>query len=176
MAQDMGDFRAQFIFRAAVQQDRLTVQADFVRRHHLVSASSLGQGDAVVKTEQLGGVASVRQAQCGGIGPLLDHDLHVAKLIAKLSGESIPRLFRQPVERLCIHTSLLYREVERRSLAVVHGFGADVPAVVDIPLPDGAWKITDMLHANGDGAVLADGMLHVALDGDFTAAVVHLTD
>jgi alpha-galactosidase len=88
----------------------------------------------------------------------------------------------------------------QQTLVVAHSFGGDAPPSVNVPLPDGQWRVAEALAAQGytpavDGISLhapmagtlaemlaapsnkpaVDGMsLNIPIEGEFAASVVHL--
>jgi len=62
----------------------------------------------------------------------------------------------------------------REVLAVAHGFGGDVPPVIEAPLPPGQWRIAGQFHANRSDARVSGDRLTIPLDGAWSSSAVHL--
>ena len=103
VAEDMLGHRPYLLPIAALEQYRLPVNADLIRRHQGVTLVPMGQWDAMIKTEQLTGMMNTCQLHSRLIRPFFNHDRHIVHPLAEISGQLRNRFVDQLFEVIDFH-------------------------------------------------------------------------
>jgi hypothetical protein len=103
VADDVLNRRTRLRFGAALQEDRLTVDADLVRQDEVVTLAAFGERNAVIKAQERGGMTYPGQPQRLAVRPVLHDDLHVVHPISEELGQRVQSFSDDAVKVNVVH-------------------------------------------------------------------------